>query len=155
MDLGAEARGEALGSGAAHAVAELDPSRRRREVRRLAAQGVPRAAAEVSAASIARRLTSISQTLRAVEAPTPPAASARVPRAEARAAVTATAASPAGGAADLSEAIVGRVYGALRGQSAGDLAAALHLPREEVQSAALALAARGRIVRRGQRYFVP
>jgi hypothetical protein len=131
-----------------HAVAEMDASRRRREVRRLAALETPRATVSSSAEIIARRLASISKTLHAVDSPVPAALqplpsvqSPPKPRADAEGA--------------LAEAIVSRIYGALRGQTAGDLADALSFPRERVQQVAVALAESGRIVRRGQRFFVP
>lgn len=153
----AAARGLATRLGpAVRAVAELDPSRRRREVRRLAAHQAPQSEPAQRGEAIARRLASISRTLRAVETAEAPASEAAPARAAP--AVAPTAALPAEALRDagaLAEAIVGRVYGALRGQSDGDLAEALALPQERVQRAAQALASSGRLVRRGQRYFVP
>lgn len=147
-----------------HAVAALDPSRRRREVRRLATHRVPKTTPAASGETISRRLASISRTLREVEAtaPTVPSTPIAVPSTPLPGAIRreppprAPPDRPAVMSADaLAEAIVGRIYGALRGQSDVDLAEALALPREHVHQAAQALATSGRIVRRGQRYFVP
>lgn len=160
----AAARGLSARLGPAiHAVAELDPSRRRREVRRLSMHQVPNLDPAACGETIARRLASISKTLRQVESaslpsqPAPSRACAPSPTAGQGEAgsppeMDRLASAPANA---LAEAIVGRIYGALRGQSEVDLAEALQLPRERVQQAAQALASSGRIVRRGQRYFVP
>jgi len=48
-----------------------------------------------------------------------------------------------------------RVYAALRGQSEEDLVKNLQVPASQVRDAAVALVGKGRLVRRGQRYFVP
>ena len=158
----AAARGLSVRLGAdVHAVADLDPSRRRREVRRLSAQQAPQLTTATNKDAIARRLASISRTLRAVEtvkardispshaSPTPP-----VPPPAAAAPVNSPE-HPPKPSDELAEAIVSRVYGALRGQSDRDLAEALRLPRERIHQTALALATSGRLVRRGDRYFVP
>jgi hypothetical protein len=181
-----------------HAV-RLDPSIRRREVRRIVAALHPVSQANSSAplmvsGSIDRRLGSIQRTLTAIAqgrrsvtpapaaavqpsalpamptTPTPstpppvtpapaeiPRPEREIPAAAAAPEVTSTEAPPAeeiSGEA-LNSAIISRVYGALRGQTAEGLAKALRLGADTIRPAVEKLVQEGRIVRRGTRYFVP
>jgi hypothetical protein len=62
---------------------------------------------------------------------------------------------PDAGVAALAEEILGRVYASLRGQSPDDLSREIGKEPERVLAAATSLERQGRLVRRGQRYFVP
>ncbi len=116
------------------AVADLDASRRRREIRRLVAQPTaettPRTAnaTSLSATPLATLSTTSSGT---VAAPSP------LPHPQ------------------LESDILDIVYSALRGQSQEELRRNLKADQELVASSISSLLQRGKLVRRGQRYFVP
>lgn len=113
------------------AVADLDVARRRREIRRLA-----------TLPSAARR-------------PHLPAPAPEAPLAEAEPAPEPAPAEEARAVADLQAEVLARVYGALRGQSDDDLVKSVRGAPGRVLEAATALVGQGRLVRRGQRFFVP
>jgi len=56
---------------------------------------------------------------------------------------------------DLEAEVLARVYAALRGQTEEDLMKSVPAAPERVREAAVALVGQGRLVRRGQRFFVP
>ncbi|MBI5544668.1 MAG: HEAT repeat domain-containing protein, partial [Deltaproteobacteria bacterium] len=115
------------------AIADLDPARRRREIRRLST--LPGAERSSSLAAVLGE--PLPATIPAV-APPPPA-----PR---------PAAEPP---AALQAEVLSRIYAALRGQSDDELVRGMPGQPALVLEAAAALVGKGRLVRRGQRYFVP
>lgn len=130
------------------AVADLDTARRRREIRRLSA--APRSQSEAFAQAV-ERLAEL-PAFEPAAAPQPPAAIAAPPRA----APSARPAPPPSAVDErLAKEILGRVYSTLRGQSPDELARGLSQQPELVFAAATALERQGRLVLRGQRYFVP
>jgi hypothetical protein len=139
-----------------YAIADLDPARRRREIRRLAS--LPKE----QRVAIARAARSTFAAARATAAHPPeaaPPAPAPQPHPTTEASLPApTAPEPTAKAPELAaleEEVLGRIYASLRGQSQDDLARAIGKEPELVLAAALALERQGRLVRRGQRYFVP
>jgi HEAT repeat protein len=146
------------------AVADLDAARRRREIRRLSSS--PRPRAEAFAQAAVERLAQLPAAEVAVATPvltTAPAAatqaspptSAAAPRATAQVAAPPAPASAPTVDERLAQEILGRVYSALRGQSPEELTRGMSQQPELVFAAATALERQGRLVRRGQRYFVP
>lgn len=121
------------------AVAGLDPTRRKREIRRLQNTRAAPAKIDPSAA--------------------PPSRPAGLPL-PARAPISARDAPTAPRAPDVPSArleadILSRVFASLRGQSLDELSRELSASPESVRASALALEGSGRLLRRGQRFFVP
>jgi hypothetical protein len=123
------------------AVAGLDPTRRKREIRRL--QATRSAPAKVD------------------PSPAPPEKPADLPvPVKAQVLARDRDAPPAPRAPDVLSArleadILSRVFASLRGQSLDELSRELSASPASVRSAALALEGSGRLTRRGQRFFVP
>jgi hypothetical protein len=118
----------------AFAIADLDTSRRRREIRRLLAQPtmeITARAANLTSPSVTPLATMSTTSSNTVAAPCPPPNS------------------------QLESDILDIVYSALRGQSQEELGRNLKADQELVAASVSSLLQRGKLVRRGQRYFVP
>lgn len=135
------------------AAADLDAGRRRREIRRLSqipadhrpALAPPLAeAARVSEGRGAVRRVAIPESPSAPSAPPPEVAS------EPAAPEWPPVLSP-----ELEDEVLSSVTAALRGKSPEELVRAVSAPAQAVLAAATSLEKRGRLIRRGQRYFLP
>lgn len=139
------------------AVADLDAGRRRREIRRLSQLPAdqrcapPPPADEPAPARELRGAARVSPPPQLAEPPAaaPEAPSAREPR----------ALEPAGLppllSPELEDEVLSSVTAALRGKSPEELVRTVSAPAPAVLAAASSLEKRGRLIRRGQRYFLP
>lgn len=120
------------------AIADLEPARRKREIRKLSTQPARPLAPARQQARVAQQPV--------IEEPAPAPVEAPVAIREESEDASLEA---------LKNEIASRVFAALRGQSLEDLGRGTGATPEQVMEATSALEQSGRLVRRGQRYYVP
>jgi hypothetical protein len=138
------------------AVADLDAGRRRREIRRLSqipADHRPALAPPLAEAEAARGAPEARGAIRRAPMPEGPSApSAPLPEAASEPAAPDW---PPVLSPELEDEVLSSVTAALRGKSPEELVRAVSAPAQAVLAAATSLEKRGRLIRRGQRYFLP
>jgi hypothetical protein len=135
------------------AAADLDAGRRRREIRRLSqipADHRPALAPPLAeAARISEARGAVRRALKP-ESPSAPSAPPPEKTSEPAAPEWPPVLSP-----ELEDEVLSSVTAALRGKSPDELVRAVSAPAQAVLAAATSLEKRGRLIRRGQRYFLP
>lgn len=135
------------------AVADLDAGRRRREIRRLSqipADHRPALAPPLAEAVRPPEARGAVRRAAMPESPSPPSAPPPEATSEPAAPDWPPVLSP-----ELEDEVLSSVTAALRGKSPEELVRAVSAPAQAVLAAATSLEKRGRLIRRGQRYFLP